>query len=117
MAETEGLLRLLASNGSPQGANGNGRGPAATSGDEDLLDAYSRAVVGVVERVGPAVVSIGVKSPGRPGRRGGQGSGSGVTVTPDGFVLTNSHVVEQASEVEVTLTDGGACGGLWASGG
>src|ERR1700730_5594882 len=62
--------------------------------DEDLLDAYSRAVVGVVEQVGPAVVSIRVKKPAKPqerrGRRqprgDGEGSGSGVLIAPDGFV-------------------------------
>src|SRR5262245_47641685 len=81
--------------------------------DEELLDAYSRAVVGVVEKVGPAVVSIRVKKkrPSGHGRNGGQprdgeGAGSGVIITPDGFVLTNNHVVEGASEVEINLTDG-----------
>jgi S1-C subfamily serine protease len=81
-------------------------------GDEELLDAYSRAVVGVVESVGPAVVSLGVQNraaparSGRRGSRGGNGAGSGVIVAPDGFVLTNHHVVEHASAVEVRLTDG-----------
>ncbi len=79
--------------------------------DVELLDAYSRAVVGVVEKVGPAVVSIGVKKAARS-RRGGWGeqvgAGSGVVIAPDGYVLTNNHVVEQAKEVEVGLTDGSA---------
>jgi S1-C subfamily serine protease len=75
--------------------------------DEELLDAYSRAVIGVVEKVGPAVVSIGVKKASRSRRRGGEGAGSGMIVAPDGFVLTNHHVVEGASEIEVHLTDGG----------
>jgi len=85
---------------------------ALQPGDEELLDAYSRAVVGVVESVGPAVVSLGVRhgaAPSRPGRRGsrgGGGAGSGVIVAPDGFVLTNHHVVEHARAVEVRLTDG-----------
>lgn len=74
--------------------------------DEELLDAYSRAVIGVVEKVGPAVVSIGVKKASRSRRRGGEGAGSGMIVAPDGFVLTNHHVVEGASEIEVHLTDG-----------
>ena len=64
--------------------------------DRDLLDAYSRAVVGAVDKVGPAVVRIDV-----PG-----GSGSGVIFTPDGFVLTNSHVVGKAASVQVTLSNG-----------
>ncbi|MFQ5914778.1 MAG: S1C family serine protease [Nitrospinota bacterium] len=86
-----------------------GRGhsaPSSRSEDDDLLDAYSRAVVGVVDAVGQAVVSIGVKKRVRPRRRGGEGAGSGVIIAPDGFVLTNHHVVERADGVEVRLTDG-----------
>ena len=86
---------------------------AATQRDEDLLDAYSRAVTSVVEKVGPAVVSVEVKWPGRARRFGGapqeaDGAGSGLIVAPDGYVLTNAHVVEQASEITVTLTEGSA---------
>ena len=64
--------------------------------DRDLLDAYSRAVVGAVERVGPAVVRIDVAN----------GSGSGVILTPDGFVLTNSHVVGKGTGIHVTMPSG-----------
>jgi S1-C subfamily serine protease len=72
-----------------------------------LLDAYSRAVVGVVEKVGPAVVSITVKQrAARPQWFEREGAGSGVIIAPDGFVLTNNHVIEHASEVEIGLTDG-----------
>jgi S1-C subfamily serine protease len=74
--------------------------------DEELLDAYSRAVIKVVEKVGPAVVSIGVKKTARSPRGGDEGAGSGVIIAPDGFVLTNNHVVEGASDVKVSLTDG-----------
>jgi S1-C subfamily serine protease len=74
--------------------------------DAALLDAYSRAVVNVVDRIGPAVVSLSVRQQ-RPGRRGVRnGQGSGLLFTPDGYVLTNSHVVHGASEVEVALQDG-----------
>src|SRR2546428_6632224 len=78
--------------------------------DRELLDSYSRAVVAVVEHVGPAVVSIaaGTRRPG--GAAGVVGAGSGVIFTPDGYVLTNSHVVHDATDLGVTLTDGSTLG-------
>ncbi len=69
--------------------------------DIDLLDAYSRAVIGVVERVSAAV--IGVQS--RRGEDRG-GSGSGFLITPDGYALTNSHVVQGKTKLVATTTDG-----------
>ena len=78
--------------------------------DEPLLDAYSRAVVGAVERVAPAVVSIDVRRAGRARRSHAQaGSGSGFVFANDGLILTNSHVVEHADEIGVTLPDGREC--------
>jgi S1-C subfamily serine protease len=68
---------------------------------DETLDAYSRAVVGVVERVGPAVVSISRASP-----RGPAGAGSGVVFTQDGYVLTNAHVAAGARELQLGFTDG-----------
>jgi S1-C subfamily serine protease len=74
--------------------------------DDELLDAYSRAVTGVVERAGPAVVNIAASL--RPARGGREmhGAGSGVAITPDGYILTNSHVVHGARELRVTFIDG-----------
>jgi len=75
--------------------------------DQALLDAYSRAVIDVVERVGPAVVRLAVVN-GNPTRSGQPhgGIGSGVIVAPDGLILTNSHVAGSASRIEVTTADG-----------
>ena len=76
--------------------------------DTEILDVYSRAVVSVVDAVGPAVVSMTVGRRDRNGRTEPTGAGSGVIVTPDGYVLTNNHVVEGASRLEAALTDGRA---------
>jgi len=78
--------------------------PAPTPTDTDLLDAYSEAVVSVVEAVGPSVVSVRTNV--RDRRASGAGAGSGVIIASDGYVLTNSHVVHGATDLEVSLTDG-----------
>ncbi len=79
--------------------------------ETEAMDAYSQAVVGAVERVGPAVVSVGLARPApeRLQRRGMpelRGAGSGVIIAPDGYILTNSHVVRSAARIDVHLQDG-----------
>jgi len=77
--------------------------------DQHLLDAYSKTVVGVVQDVGDAVVAINVQgATGPAGAGGGDSAGSGFILSPDGFVLTNAHVVGDAASVSLSLTDGRA---------
>jgi S1-C subfamily serine protease len=73
--------------------------------DARLLDAYSQAVIRVAETVGPAVVAVHIRQNGND-PWGREGAGSGVIITPDGFVLTNNHVAENAGDLSITLTDG-----------
>src|SRR5579871_3978369 len=70
-----------------------------TPNDGELLDAYSQTIAAVVNRVAASVVNIRISA------SRGQGSGSGFIIAPDGFILTNSHVVQGAAKIEVTLHD------------
>jgi S1-C subfamily serine protease len=84
--------------------------PAETAASDDsLLDAYSRAITSAVERIRPSVVNIEVHTAARSRSgqpREGRGGGSGFVFTPDGLILTNSHVIHDAVRIEVTMTDG-----------
>src|SRR5712675_2159740 len=73
--------------------------------DQALLDAYSNAVIGVTEKVGPAVVRVETGPKVRTSRDRG-GMGSGIVISPDGLVLTNSHVVGSSKEIRLRDTEG-----------
>jgi len=86
------------------GESASARQPTIEAEDQALLDAYSRAVIDVVDRIGPAVAGLTVR---REKNRGG--SGTGVVVAPDGLILTNSHVAGPAgtgAHIDVTTADG-----------
>jgi len=79
--------------------------PPTDSDELQALDAYSRTVITAVDRIGPAVVSIQVGAGSRDAQQGG-GAGSGVVITPDGYLLTNQHVVNGAQRVRSVFIDG-----------
>jgi S1-C subfamily serine protease len=99
-----GVVEFTAATRGDPGPETTRTGGAGPVDDGDLLDAYSRAVVGAAEQVSPSVVHIEAHLSGRG--RGGRGSGSGFVFTSNGYILTNSHVVHDATRVRVTLPDG-----------
>ena len=110
MNEIRPELKLVAETGLEEAV---AHAAAGAAEETDLLDAYSRAVIGASEAVSPSVVNISVMPKsmpdGRPVPREVRGTGSGFVFTNDGFILTNSHVVQNCAAMEVTLADGSVC--------
>jgi S1-C subfamily serine protease len=94
-------LRFISSDSTEEDATGVEQ-PQLANG-EPLLDAYSQAIVDVIDMVGPAVVRVETQAD--PTRRTQAGIGSGVIISPDGLVLTNSHVVQGTDNVRLALPD------------
>ncbi|MGA2748109.1 MAG: trypsin-like peptidase domain-containing protein [Verrucomicrobiota bacterium] len=85
--------------------------PSPAIEDDELLDAYSQSVAGAVEKAGQAVVNVrvGRAAGSRNGGHPQEGGGSGFIIAPDGYIVTNSHVVHGAGRIDVTLADGRQC--------
>jgi S1-C subfamily serine protease len=105
-ADARALVELVADDELPHARPAPVQADREAVDEDALLDAYSRTVVSAAETVGPAVVSIAVGGRAEAPMDGRMGAGSGVIIAPDGYVLTNSHVVHHAASLDVTLTDG-----------
>src|SRR5712692_6626989 len=106
--DEQAAVPLLNESLQPRNGSGFGDGRDVPS-DYSLLDEYSRSVVSAVARVAPAVVNIEIQQRSKNRPRDIAGSGSGFIITPDGFILTNSHVVHGATRIVVNLSDGRDC--------
>jgi S1-C subfamily serine protease len=102
------ILASLA--GDEPGARSSGDPEENAGADGALLDAYSASVTGAVARVAPAVAHLRIVDKRRGARMEHAGSGSGFVITPDGYLITNSHVAGGATSIEVTLSDGRGAG-------
>ena len=102
----QNVLNLIKGDGESKNTEGRCEVRENEKTDVDLLDAYSRAVITVVDAVGPAVVSVSADMKSSDSEIEQVGSGSGVIIAPDGYILTNDHVVHKAKKLSVTLTNG-----------
>ena len=104
--QKERCLTLIQGENLSEAAPGRCQVGAAEASDVELLDAYSRAVTTVVDAIGPAVASISIGRQTRAGQTRLSEAGSGVVIAPDGYILTNSHVVHEHARLGATLTQG-----------
>jgi S1-C subfamily serine protease len=99
-------LKLIDGQDLGTGAQGRCQVRETEKSDVEFLDAYSRAVINVAEAVGPAVVSISIGKERAGDALTEAGAGSGVIIAPDGYILTNDHVVHSADQLSAALPDG-----------